>query len=135
MLGGDSANQQRNFAANRLVGKGSDKFRQRAAAKLFMQRGNFTRHAGRGITQNLCNVRQRLFDSMRCFIKNDGAIFYTQPFESTAAFATARRQKSGEKKLFIWQTRSRQSCQQCGGAWNGHNSNVVPQSQRDKAIS
>lgn len=65
-----------------------------------MNLGNFSRHAGGALTQNLAGIPEAFFETMWRFIQHDGAIFEPQALERPLPFTGPRREKTHKQELF-----------------------------------
>src|SRR6266403_266384 len=129
------ADQERNFAACGAFVEGSGEFGKFAAADFFVQLCHFARDARAAIAENLPGVANTLRDSLRSFVKDDGAVLDAQAFEGAAAFAAARRQEADEQEFFVGQARGGKGSEQRGRAGNRHHGNLVPQAERNEAVA
>src|SRR5258708_10931885 len=129
------ADQERNFAARGAFVEGGGEFGEFAAAEFFMHLRNFARDAGAAIAKHLPRVGNTLRDTVRSFVKDDGAVLDAQPFEGAAPFATASRQEANEQKFFVGQAGSGKGSEQRGWTGNRHHGNLVPQAERDQAVA
>src|SRR5260370_5772072 len=103
-IGGSfGADQERDFPPSGPLFEGRGELGESAAPELFVHLRNFTRDAGAPIAKHLARVSNTLRDTMRSFVKNDGAVLDAQAFEGAAPFAAARRQKADEESFFAWQ--------------------------------
>src|SRR5258708_31309149 len=112
--GSFGADQERDFAAGGAFFEGSGEFGKFAAAKLFVQLRNFSRDAGAAIAKHLPGVGNTLRDTVRSFVKDDGAVLDAQPFEGAAAFAAASREEANEQEFFVGQAGSGKGSEQRG---------------------
>src|SRR5260370_42584445 len=91
--------------------------------------------AGAAIAKLLPRVGNTLRDTVRSFVKDDGAVLDAQPFEGAAPFATASRQEANEQKFFVGQAGSGKGSEHRGWTGNRHHGNLVPQAERDQAVA
>src|SRR5216683_4941350 len=129
------ADQERDFAARGAFVKGSGEFGKFSAAELFVQLRNFSRDAGAAIAEHFAGVGDTLRDTVRSFVKDDGAVLDAQPFEGAPAFAAARRQEANEQKFFVGQAGSGKGSEQRGWTGNRHYANLLLQAERNETVA
>jgi putative FmdB family regulatory protein len=127
--------QQGDFATSGACFEGGGDLRKFAAEKLLVEFGDFAGEAGGAIAENLAGVGDGFGDAVRRFIKDEGAVFDAQAFESAAALAAASGKKTDEQKFFVGKARSGKGSEQRGWAGDRDDGNVVAQAERDQAVA
>jgi putative FmdB family regulatory protein len=72
---------------------------------------------------------------MRRLLEDESAVLNAETFEGAAALAAARGEKADEKKFFIGQAGGREGSEDGGRAGNGHDGNLVAETERDEAVA
>ena len=108
-----------------------EEFREFAAAKFFMELGDFAGDTGRAVAENFSSVGDAFGDTMRSFVENDGAILDAQAFEGAAALAAAVGEKADEEEFFVGQAAGGQRSEKRGWSGDRYDGNVMAQAKRD----
>ncbi len=82
------------FAFDGTFVEGLENVGELAAAKFFVEFGDFASEAGGTIPEDSDGVGDGVVNAMRGFVEDQGAIFDAQALESTLTFTTARGKKT-----------------------------------------
>lgn len=129
------ANEQGDFSFGGALFEGREKFREFTAPKFFVELGDFAGDARGAVAENFAGVGDAFRNTMRPFVKNDGAILDAQAFESAAAFAGASRKKTNEKKFLVGQAAGGERGEKRGWSGDGDDRNMMTQTERDETMS
>jgi putative FmdB family regulatory protein len=129
------ADQQRDFAAGGAFFERRGDLRKFAAAKFFVELGDFAGQARGTVAENLAGVGDGFGDAVRRFVENERAVFDAQAFERAASLPAAGRKETDEEKFFVRQARSGKGSQQCGWAGDRYDGNVVAEAESDQAMA
>ena len=94
LAGEGRADQEGDFAANGFVFEGCRKLGKRGATEFFVDFGDFSGEASGAVAENLECFGDGVADAVRSFVEDERAVLDAEAFESAAAFARARREKS-----------------------------------------
>jgi hypothetical protein len=92
---------QGNFTAGGALFEGRGDFGKLSTEKLLVELGDFTREACGTVAENFAGIRDGFGDAVRRLIKYESAVLDAQPFESAAALAATRGEKSDEQKFLV----------------------------------
>jgi hypothetical protein len=96
-----SADEQGDFTAGGAFFEGCGDFRKLSTEKLLVELSDLASKACRTVAENLARVRNGFSDAVRSFVEDKGAVLDTKPFESAAALAATRGEKSDEQKFLV----------------------------------
>jgi len=129
------ADEERDFALGGAFFERCEKFREFAAAKFFVEFGDFSRDAGSAVAENFAGVGDTLGDAVRGFVKNDGAILDAQALEGATAFPTAIGEKADEKEFFVRQAAGGERRKKRGRSGDGDHGDMMAEAKSDEAMA
>src|ERR1700684_1252879 len=97
------ADEERDFAFGGTVFEGGEKLGEFAAAKFFVEFGDFAGDTGGAIAEDFAGVDDAFGNAMWSLIENDSAILDAEAFEGAAAFSTAVGEKADEEEFLAGQ--------------------------------
>src|SRR5579859_998888 len=128
------ADEQRDFSFCGSFLERGEKFGEFAAAKLFVELGDFAGDASGAVAENFAGVGDAFRDAVRGFIENDGAILDAQALEGAAAFAGARGEKANEEKFFVGQAACGERSEKRRWSGHGNDRDMMTQAKRDETM-
>lgn len=129
------ADEERDLTLGGALLERSEKLGEFAAAKFFVEFGDFAGNTSGAVAENFASVGNTFGDPMRSFVKNNGAILDAETFKGAAAFAAAGGKKADKKKFFVGQSARGKRGEKRRWSGHGHDGNMVAQAERDQAMS
>ena len=128
-------NHQSNLSFGRVSFEGLKEFRELAAAKLFVDLGDFAGETSLTIAEDCGCVGDGLGYTMGGLVEDQRAVFNAETFQSALAFAAAGRKEAEKEKFVIGKSGSRKSGEERRGARDRNDWDAMANGESDETMA